>query len=90
MLAKVTFCEIPRPETSATQSPKQIAQAVCSLLMQTFAAAGLSYTRWGVELATAVEYAGFDNAWQHLAMFKLAQIVSSPLIQFVTFLHKPR
>jgi hypothetical protein len=38
--------------------------------------AGLSYSRWAVELGTLVQYAGLDADWQHLALFKLAQMVS--------------
>lgn len=40
-----------------------------------YARAGLSYSRWAVELGTLVQYAGLDADWQHLALFKLAQMV---------------
>ena len=38
-------------------------------------AAALGLGRWSVELLTIAEYSGLDNAMQHLAMFKLAQLV---------------
>jgi hypothetical protein len=43
------------------------------------AAAALGLGRWAVELATIAEYAGLDSAMQHLAMFKMAQLVSDAL-----------
>ena len=43
------------------------------------AAAALGLGRWAVELATIAEYSGLDNAMQHLATFKLAQLVSDAL-----------
>ena len=38
-------------------------------------AAALGLGRWSVELLTIAEYSGLDNAMQHLAMYKLAQLV---------------
>ena len=53
--------------------------------------AGMSYSRWAVELGAAVEYAGLDAPWQHLAMFKLAQLVRVPQTwQFLYSLHRSR
>ena len=44
-------------------------------LMIGVCAAALGLGRWSVELLTIAEYSGLDNAMQHLAMFKLAQLV---------------
>ncbi len=43
------------------------------------AAAALGMGRWAVELSAIAEYSGLDNAMQHLAMFKMAQLVSYTL-----------
>jgi hypothetical protein len=42
--------------------------------------AAFSYSRWALELATIIEYAGLDITWQHLAIFKLAQVVRTLLV----------
>ena len=46
-----------------------------STLTERVSCPGLSYSRWAVELGTIVQYSGLDPAWQHLAMFKLVQLV---------------
>ena len=43
-------------------------------------AAALGLGRWSVELLTIAEYSGLDNAMQHLAMYKLAQLVRTAFI----------
>ena len=48
-------------------------------LMIEVCAAALGLGRWAVELLTIAEYSGLDNATQHLAMFKMAQLVRTPL-----------
>ena len=53
--------------------------ACCVSISGMPAAAALGLGRWAVELATIAEYAGLDNAMQHLAMFKMAQLVSDTL-----------
>ena len=38
-----------------------------------------------MELGTLVQYAGLDADWQHLALFKLAQMVRLPTLHILLF-----